>query len=400
MIQLQNDNHDRNDVLNPFSPQHPAQPEYFANRKEELNEFRSMTINSAKLKVQSPENYAILGTWGQGKTSLLYKFRQILIENLQKEIRCVCIYFPLSPQSCKSWEVFTSEFLKQVRSATYTSRLGQKIRNEIRKWEVNINLGVVEAQRKSSQESPTMLDSLQELWEKHLRPSGTQIAFILLDDLHYFPIQVEESAYLTLRTTFQELVNRKCNYSLVVTAPTLLFSEIAELAEPLGRFFKTIELESFSFANVKEAIEVRLKAVGSKTKVEDEVVESIVQKTNGHPYLVIFTMHELLNMVKDSRVIKIDSFNRAWPVIEKLISKAIFAQKYQSASQTERRLMVEIAKSGSEQVSPSEFNKFKGVSKLFSRLEKKELLIRRERGSYSLFHPLFVEYLKRQSLII
>jgi len=101
---VQNDNHDKNDNLNPFSPQHPAQPQYFADRREELEDFRRMAINSSRLKIPAPVNYAIVGTWGQGKTSLLYKFRQMVIQDLQKTMRCTCIYFPLSPQSCKNWD--------------------------------------------------------------------------------------------------------------------------------------------------------------------------------------------------------------------------------------------------------------------------------------------------------
>lgn len=396
MIKLQNDNHDKNDSLNPFSPQHPAQPEYFADRKEELRDFRDMALNSARLKIPAPLNYAVLGSWGQGKTSLLYKFRQMVVGDLQQKIKCVCIYFSLSPHSCQSWEIFTSQFLQNIRSTiTSTSRITQKITNEISKWHMGFNLGVIEAKRDKSQELPVMVDALQTLWVKHLAPSGTQIAFIMLDDLHYFPIQREESAYLTLRATFQELVNRKCNYSLVVTAPTLLFTEIADYAEPLVRFFKRIDLTMFSQEEAKEAIEIRLKSVGSKVTVKDEVVESLVQKTGGHPYLLMFAMHELLNALRGVKVIGSDSFRKAWPRVEESLDKAIFAQKFQSASPTERKLMIEIAKKNSDFVSPSEF-RFKGASRLFSRLETKELLIRKERGRYSLFHPLFSEFLKRQ----
>ena len=58
--------------------------------------------------------------------------------------------------------------------------------------------------------------------------------------------------------------------------------------------------------------------------------------------------------------------------------------------------MIKIAKRGDAQVSPSDFRGIGGIAELFSRLEKKELLIRRSRGNYSLFHPMFAEYLRRQ----
>lgn len=397
MIRLENDNHDKNDNLNPFSPQQPAQPEYFAGRKEELNDFRRTAINSAGLKIPTPVNYAILGTWGQGKTSLLYKFRRMVIEDLQKEIRCVCIYFPLSPESCQSWERFTSDFLQDISSTmSFTSKLTKKIKAELGKWELGLNLGVVGTTRKREEHKPRLLDALQLLWEKHLAPSGTQIAFVMLDDLHYFPLRKEESAYLTLRTTLQELVNRKCNYSLIITAPTLLFTDIAEVAEPLGRFFKPVDLMMFTFEDAKEAIEIRLKSVNSDIRVSDETIRAMVEKTGGHPYLVMFATHELLNMVKGVKTIGVESFVQHWPKIEALLGRQIFAQKFQHASPTERRLMIEIAKKDSKFVSPGAFSEFKGASRLFARLEEEELLIRSERGKYSLFHPLFAEYLKKQ----
>ena len=78
-----------------------------------------------------------------------------------------------------------------------------KIAKGLGKWEPTISLGPISAQRKTQQETPNMLDALQSLWEKHLVTSGVDIAFVLLDDLHHFPIRAEESAYLTLRATFR-----------------------------------------------------------------------------------------------------------------------------------------------------------------------------------------------------
>ena len=393
---MPNDDHDNSDsLLNPFSPQQPAQPEYFADRKEDLSDFRRMAINSARLKIPAPVNYAILGTWGQGKTSFLYKFRQMVTEDLQKEIKCACIYFALSPESCRSWERFTSDFLQDIPSnLTSSSALRRKLRAEVVNWEVTINMGVVGATRKRQELKPRLLDALQTLWEKHLAASGTQIAFIMFDDLHYFPTR--ESAYLTLRTTFQELVNRKCNYALIVTAPTLLFTDIAEVAEPLGRFFKPIDLTMFTFEDTKEAIEIRLRTVKSKVKVTDDTIRAILEKTGGHPYLVIFTMHEMLNALGEVETIDVESFVKHWPKIETLLGRQIFAQKFQHASPTERRLLIEIAKKDSKFVSPGFFTGFKGASRLFARLEEEELLVRSERGKYTIFHPLFAEYLKKQ----
>ncbi len=394
---MKNHNHNKNHMLNPFSPQHPAQPLCFADRAAQLQYFKETAANSAKLDPPAPLNYAILGTWGQGKTSLIYKLRQIALEELQNEIKCVCIYFPLSPQDCQSWNVFTESFLRTAKSTTKaTKRVLPRIKSELDKWEPGLNLGVFSAQRTTDQKHPNLTDALQKLWNDHLKPAGVQIAFVMLDDLHYFPIKAEDSAYLNLRTTFQELVNRKCNYSLVVTAQSILFSEIAELAEPVVRFFKRFDLKPFTFNEAKESIEVRLKVAKSKISVDDKVIETITDKTSGHPYLIMFAMFELLIRVGNVQRIGMQDLETAWPAIEEAFGESIFSQKFQTASEKERELMIAIAETGREFVSPAEFKKFSGAAELFSRLERKELLLRQGRGKYRLFHPMFIEFLKHQ----
>jgi hypothetical protein len=292
---------------------------------------------------------------------------------------------------------FTESFLRTVSSATNaTKKLLPKIKGELKKWEVGTNFGVISAKRNVVQKQPTLTDALQRLWEDHLKPSGTEIAFVMLDDLHHFPIKAEDSAYLNLRTTFQELVNRKCNYSLVVTAQSLLFSEIAEIAEPVVRFFKRFDLKPFTFDEAKESIEMRLRVAGNKTSVEDTVIETITEKTRGHPYLIMFVMFELLMRTNGAQKIGLDHLNAAWPAIEETLGETIFSQKYQTASEKERQLMTAIAETRKDSVSPSDFKNFGSASELFSRLERKELLLRQGRGKYNLFHPMFAEFLRRQ----
>lgn len=219
----------------------------------------------------------------------------------------------------------------------------------------------------------------------------------MLDDLHYFPIKAADSSYLNLRTTFQELVNRKCNYSLVVTAQSLLFSEIAELAEPVVRFFKRFDLKPFTFDEAKESIEVRLKVAGNKTVIDDKVIQALTERTNGHPYLIMFSMFELLMRMGEAQTIGLKDLQTAWPAIETSLGEMIFSQKYQIASEKERQLMIAIAETKKEFVSPVDFKRFgSSVAELFSRLEKKELLLRQGRGKYCLFHPLFAEFLRHQ----
>jgi hypothetical protein len=286
---MQNNNHNKNNnILNPFVPQHPAQPQFFAGRKSEIDDFRRAAFNSAKLNPHIPVNYAILGTWGMGKTSLLYEFQQIALKELKDTIRCASFYLALSPQSCKTWDDFANNFLRSVRSTIITTEgIQAKIIEEIKKWDIEFNTGLISAKREKSS-SHDFLEALENLWKKHLEPKGIEIAFVFLDDLHYFPIKSDDSSYLNLRTTFQELVHRGCNYSLVVTAPIGLLTEIAESAEPMIRFFTQFNLEPFTLDEAKEGIKKRLSLTKQGIIVNDDVIESIVAKTDGHPYFVMF----------------------------------------------------------------------------------------------------------------
>ncbi len=394
---MQNNNHNGNHNLNPFSPQHPAQSEYFAGRKAEIGSFRQAALNSAKLRIPSPENYAILGTWGLGKTSLLYEYKTIALEDLRNQIKCACIHYSLSPQSCKDWQTFASNFLATVERTEYSNAsIKTKVSKEFGKWQLNFNLGVVGGQRNANKRPPDMLESLRDLWHGHLKPAGIDVAFIMLDDFHYFPLVSEDSAYLTLRSVFQELANQKCNYCLVVTAHSNLFTEIAEIAEPLLRFFKRFELKPFTFEETREAVNKRLYASGRKLVVDDKVIQSILDKTGGHPYLVIFSMYELLQVIGNADRVTESKFSGVWPTIEETLGNSIFLEKYRSASEKERELLTEIGESGSDTFSPGDFKRVKGANELFSRLEQKELLLRKSRGNYALFHPLFQEYLRKR----
>jgi hypothetical protein len=221
------------------------------------------------------------------------------------------------------------------------SILNQQVRQDNPK---NLSNGVVSAKREKVTSSPDLLEALENLWQKHLKPRGTQVAFIFLDDLHYFPIRPDYSSYLNLRTIFQELVHRGCNYSLVVTAPTGLFTELAELAEPMIRFFTQFNLAPFAFSEANEAIQKRLSSTKQGIVVDEKVVDSIVTKTLGHPYLVMYVMFELLSKLKDTKNLGQKSLELNWPKVRASLFRTVFEQKFKISSQKERELMIAIAK--------------------------------------------------------
>ncbi len=391
-----NNNHNKNNrsFINPFSPQYPASPAYFADRKEAIAYFTKTITNSAKLRPPAPTNFIILGEWGVGKTSLLYKFKEIALE--LRHVKSFCFYFSLDPTCCRSWEGFSSILLNRLKQNYEASAgLKGKLRSELSKWKIALSIPPVSIEREKKVEGPSLTDSLELLWKNHLEHSGVDICLLFLDDAHYFLVTNQSDAYFTLRNNFQELARRGCNFALILTGPKLLFEEITDLAEPFTRFFYPFYLDPFELEGTREAIIKRIQASKLKLRVSDDVISAVHKKTMGHPYFVMFTMYELINAVGAKERIEREDFERYWPSMITTLENSVFKGRLAKVSEKEREVLIKISMRDELMVSPSMIKSVKGAPEFFSRLEQKGLLLKRERGQYQLFHPLFRDYLKK-----
>ncbi len=99
--------------------------------------------------------------------------------------------------------------------------------------------------------------------------------------------------------------------------------------------------------------------------------------------------------VNISKLSSLDSekFEEIKPGLIEHLSKSKFQDDYNKATDAEKQILLRCAKLGKSIFSPSEINS-KSQAKLFERLAKKDLLVKLGRGKYSLYHPLFTEYLK------
>jgi hypothetical protein len=396
----ENNNHNKNNksFINPFSPQYPAVPKYFANRREQLDYFRKTIVSSAKIRPPAPSNFIILGDWGMGKTSLLYKMREVALREMTDEIRAFCSYFSLDPLCCKDWDDFCLRFLTQLkRNYEASAGLREKLVRELSKWKITFSVPPVSIEKEKNKEKPSLVDSLEELWKKHLQPSGVDICLLFLDDVHYFLQAGQSDAYFTIRNAFQELADRSCNFSLMVTGPTMLSKAIVDLAEPFMRFFHQFMLEPFSPEGTKEAINKRIRASKLELQFSDEVISTIHEKSKGHPYFVMFITYELVNLLGSKRKVSQREFDKYWPQIVSVLERNVFVNRLGEVSEKEKQVLIRIASIEKAQVSPSVFKEMKGITEFFSRLERKGLLLKKERGQYELFHPLFKEYLRKMT---
>jgi len=382
---------------NPFSPRHPIDSAYFVNREEILESFSRAIKRSANSVPRKPDNIAVLGGWGIGKTSVLKKFESLAVDEFT-DLKAFTAFIELNPSACQNIESFITRTRDDIqRSFLSELPLIAKIKRELSDWRVNtLELGIgLERKEKMTESHATSLfeEALRDLWNNILEPKGIEVAMLMFDDLHYLARNYPNGLY-DIRSIFQKLAMDGCNYMLFVTGPETLFGEIREFAEPFTRFFERFKLNLFDLEETRKAIQNPLQLSGSGVNTDDAVIERIHDLTQGHPYFIHFIMCDLVDYREKGRITG-NFFNEHWKKIATHIEREKFEDDLFSASETERKALHQIAELPSDVVAPSEI-RIKGKAEILKRLsEDKGLLIKSGRGEYKLYHPLFKEYLKQ-----
>lgn len=127
-------------IKNPYNPTGPADPRYYADRDELLSLFRNNVKAVTVTKgVTKPINLAVTGQWGMGKSSTLYKFKDIL-ENETEGARIFSSYVSLKPSNCKNADTFFACILETMfRDYETTVPLSNKIIAFIKDESVRLN---------------------------------------------------------------------------------------------------------------------------------------------------------------------------------------------------------------------------------------------------------------------
>lgn len=381
--------------MNPFSPKHPASPQYFVNRKAILEHFKNQLLTSAKTRPPKPDNIAILGEWGIGKSSTLQKLEDLCLS--QKLVKTFTALIELTPETCTNFEGFSNRTRDEIERSFKTSDISllSKLKRDLMPgWRFKtIELGVVTVGKQSKEKSniTSFENSLRELW-KVLSKNGVEVAVLFFDDLHYMVHQYVSGLY-DIRGVFQSLPRDGCNFMLVVTGSSRLFYMARELAEPFTRFFDRFYLEPFNIEETGNFIRKPISMSKIAITIEENVIKEIYRLTQGHPYFLSFIMKNLVDIVGKGTV-SLKVFHKAYPTIAKNLSREKFNDDIVQASEAEQKVLYQMASIHEETISPSQLS-LKNARKYLKVLtEKKGLVIKANRGKYSLYHPLFKEYLK------
>lgn len=390
-------------MKNPFNTQGPTSPKYYANRAELLSTFKDGVMAVIESNgITKPTNIAVMGRWGIGKTSTLYKFRDIL-KNEAEEAKVFSSLLPLKPTYCADADTFSATVLESIfKEYECTIQLPQKVKDFITEeldlihnWKLTRVSPIPELERKQkSVKAVNFKDTLLRFWTK-LSTNGFDLAVLMLDDIHYLITQGKGEMLYDLRTDMQALSAAGARFMFVITGPLTLYPEMHDKAEPFTRLFERFDLEPFDLQGTRQLIEKPLETEKINLKLSGDVIEKIHEITEGHPYFVTLVMRDLLNKKQNGRL-SLKEFTGFYPDLTEHFARIKFNGDYARATDAEKEVLMKMAKSAKTEVSPSEIGG-RAKSKLLERLTDKELVVKMGRGRYRLYNPLFKGYLRKKN---
>lgn len=397
-------------VKNPFKPGKPVDPEYFGGRQKELETFKQYLDYSVS---GNPHNLAILGERGIGKSSLLRKFQQIASSD-QNQCLVVRRELDASVDSLSTLSLFLLEALKSEGSsfASNKRRAASKISNFFANYRIGVSvLGHGFSLEKIAGRSVAVQDyfykELMHIWGR--AREGTKGIVFLVDEAEY--LQDITGAWSFLRSVFTRVSEEDAGYMLVVSGKLSLFKGIKEIFSPIERFFTPLEITPMSEEEVSETLQKPLQQ-SLKANIDNGAVRRIFQYSGGHPYIVqtfglyIFEELERRSGTATRRIANEETVGQVLPRVMSRLTSQIFKDRFNQTSSLEKKVLLVISNLsslGSPEVMPQQVAKDESVKEkqfairtILSRLVEKDCLIKTERGKYSLFTPLFAEYVKAQ----
>lgn len=144
---------------------------------------------------------------------------------------------------------------------------------------------------------------------------------------------------------------------------------------------------------------IRLPLKKSNIIFTDELIDTIVEETQGYPYFLQFYPYYLIQNIPEKKV-GLKEFNEMCPLLLKELDESFFSGRFDRASESEQRILFEMARLGPE-IKFSELREKAKIDKnylnqILISLIKKGLIFRARRGKYKFTLPLLEEFLIRK----
>jgi len=376
--------------INPFKPGQPIDPQFFGGRRQEqqlFNEYLRYTASG------NPHHIAIMGERGIGKSSLLRKYGEMAGES-----GCIVVRRELDTtvNSIQALVVFMLQALRTDGSSNLPKKM--KAKHKIESFFSSYKLGAsifgtgmtIERIQPSVIPQDAFCRDLMQIWNG-IKNDVSAVVFLLDEAEH---LQEIKGAWGFLRSVFTRVSEQGGRYMLVVSGKLGLFKGIKEIFSPMERFFTPLEVKPMMLEEIKEVLEKPLAPLSRR--IDGESVRRIAQLSAGNPYVVQTFGFYLFE--EGTASIERKTIEKVLPRVMTRLSSQLFRDRFEESSELERRVLLTMSTMPSS-TSPKGLTKESRMSpkvlpQLLRRLVDKGCVRKVERGRYSLFNPLFGDYVK------
>ena len=380
---------------NPFRPGNGIIPPYLAGREKETLWFK----NSLESALSLPQNLVLSGIRGTGKTVLLKKFEEICAKKKWLFVRRE--FNSKLNQEGEFLDALLTDIITKTKGVSLAKRLKKPVigfkKDNIDNTEEDIIY--ILTQKYKGPLGDKLEAILEDVYES-IYKAGYNGLVLLYDEFHFiedgkignnFPLSL-------LLESFSHTQQKGLRYYLVLSGLPLLFPNMVKSKTYAERMFSVKNIGNLPKEASQKAIRLPLKK--SKINFIDDLINTIVKETQGYPYFLQFYPYYLIQNIPKKKIGLIE-FNEMYPLILKELDGSFFSGRFNRASDSEQKILFEMAKLVPE-IKFSELREKTKIDKnylnqIMINLIEKGLIFRIGRGKYKFTLPLFEKFLLRKS---
>lgn len=375
---------------NPFNPQQPARPDFFVGRAPEITEFEKMLSQTMH---GSAMNMAVTGNRGMGKTSILVKF-----EDLARKENCLTLRLSNYEGNVTNIIDFSDYLSSNLKREILSRRPLERGMSNLQDWVATLKPTFSWNEVALTLEKQQVIQELLrqrmiKLWNE--MKEEYKAAVILIDEAE--SLESISGILPFLREVFQRLAV-DANYMVVIAGKLNFPERMSESFSPLNRFFPCSRLMPFGDNEVRMYIIKRLAAIN--VGIDEDALNYIAKRSEGHPYVLVAMCYLLFDSLREDEMhITKEVVLRAEEKINARLAQDFFAPMYHPLTPRAQEILQSIAsKSKTLEFSFKDAVEWLDmprnyVSPYVKELLRKGVLNKPRRGSYQIFHTLFLEYI-------
>jgi len=380
---------------NPFIKGTPAPPESMVGREKQIKLFESYITSTM---ARNPQSLCIYGQRGIGKTTLLRKF-----EKITETQKGICVRVDVEDQD--TIETFCKRLLLCLRDQLMSISLRVKIKSHFEKtWNILSETEVtykdvrVKLPKKRTQEETTTLvftKKLEDTWE--ILEKYTKAVVFMIDEAEYLQ---KIGMLRLLRNVFSRLAEQRTGYMVVLSGKLTFPTQMSKEFSPLSRFFHPEKVGLMSNNEIRMLYLNGFKQ--TNIEVDPMCLDQMMDDAEGHPYVATTTGWYIYDSLPENvKHLSLQYYQENKSKIIDMLASELFEPMYKKVPRSERKLLHTIAEY--DPTTPSELaknmrEKQKKIAPLLRRLEARGCIEKTTPGTYKIFHKLFKEYVKEQSM--